>query len=281
VVVDVGFVDNVVVNGQGPDLVVFESGRPEAFAVSVFDATTQSFSAPRTYFPTSTGSVGGCGFQLNAATIDLADFGVVSDNARAVFRVDNLGGPGCCDGADLMDILALNSAVPAPRPIAVPGIAFESNSGADLATVDPGSSPAFFQCGVTPELGVPTLPGLSANASATRVVSDGSADTEVFGDVALDVRFTDNVVVNGEGPDLAVFESGRPEGFTVAVSNSATGDYSLPLRFDPVGTGFYDGCGYPVNVALIDLSTFGVPQARNRLACACRQPRILGRLRRC
>ena len=259
-VVDVGFVDNVVVNGQGPDLVVFESGRPEAFGLSVFDAITQSFSAPRTYFPASTGSAGGCGFQLNAAAIDLADFGVVPDNARTLFRIDNLGAPGCCDGADLMDVLARNSGAPAPQPITVPGLSFEANSGADVARVVAGSSPAFFQCGVTPELGVPTLPGLSVDASATQVVSDGSADTEVFGKAELDVGFSDNVVVNGDGPDLAVFESARPEGFTVAVFDSATGSYSPPLRFDPVGIGFYDGCGYPVNAALIDLSTFGIPR---------------------
>src|SRR5919197_183427 len=196
VAVDVGFVDNVVVNGAGPDLVVFESGAPEAFSVSVFDATTQSFSAPRTYLPAPTGILGGCGFQLNA--------------------------------------------------------------GADVASVVAGSSPSFFQCGVTPELGLPTLPGLSADASATSVVSDGSADTEAFGKVALDVGFTDNVVVNGAGPDLAVFESGVPEGFTVAVFDAATGTYSAPLRFDPIGIGFYDHCGFAVNAALVDLSSFGV-----------------------
>lgn len=259
-VVDVGFVDNVVVNAQGPDLVVFESGRAEAFAVSVFDAITQSFSAPRTYLPVSTALVGGCGLQLNAAAIDLADFGVVPDNARTLFRIDNLGAPGCCDGADLMDVLALNSGVPAPEPITVPGLPLDANSGADLATVVAGSSPAFFQCGFTPELGVPTLPGLSVDASATRVVSDGSAGTEVFGKAVLDVGFTDNVVVNADGPDLAVFESARPEGFTAAVFDPISGAYSPPLRFDPVGIGFYDGCGYPVNAALIDLSTFGIPR---------------------
>lgn len=258
-VVDVAFVDNVVVNGPGPDLVVFESGRPEAFGISVFDAITQSFSAPRTYFPASTGLAGGCGFQLNAAAIDLADFGVVPDNARTLFRIDNLGAPGCCDGADLMDVLALNSGVPAPQPITVPGLPFDANSGADVATVVAGSSPAFFQCGVTPELGVPTLPGLSLDASASKVVSDGSADTQVAGKAVLDVEFRDNVVVNADGPDLAVFESARPEGFTVAVFDSATGAYSSPLHFDPVGIGFYDDCGYPVNAALIDLSTFGIP----------------------
>jgi hypothetical protein len=259
-VVDLGFADNVVVNRDGPDLVVFESGRPEAFSVSVFDAVTQSFSTPRTYFPAPTGSAGGCGFQLNAAQIDLADFDVAPDNSRALFRIDNLGAPGCCDGADVMDVLALNSGAPAPQPINVPGVPFESNSGADVATVVAGSNPAFFQCGVTPELGLPMFPGLSADESATRVVSSGSVDDEVFGKATVEVGFTDNVVVNAEGLDLAVFESGRPEGFTVAVLDPAIGAYSAALHFDPSELGFYDRCGFPVNAALIDLSAFGIPK---------------------
>jgi hypothetical protein len=258
--VDVGFVDNVVVNWDGPDLVVFESGRPESFSVSVFDVVTQTFSTPRTYLPAPTGSAGDCGFQLNAALIDLADFGVITDNSRALFRIDNLGAPGCCEGADMMDVLALNSGAPAPQPINLPGVPFESNSGADFATVAGGSIPAFFECGVTPELGVPTLAGLSADESASHVVSSGSVDDEVFGKVTLDVGFTDNVVVNADGPDVAVFESGRPEGFTVAVLDPATGSYSAPLRFDPAQIAFYDRCGFPVNAALIDLSAFAIPR---------------------
>ena len=59
--------------------------------------------------------------------------------------------------------------------------------------------------------------GLSPDESATHVVSDGSVDDEVFGRAVLDVGFTDNVVVNGEGPDLAVFESGRPEGLLFGI----------------------------------------------------------------
>jgi hypothetical protein len=259
-VVDLAFVDNVVVNKDGPDLVVFESGRPEAFSVSVFDAVTQSFSMPRTYSPDPTGFAGGCGFQLNAAQIDLADFGVIGDNSRALFRIDNLGVAGCCEGADLMDVLALNSGAPAPQPISIPGVSFESNSNADVATVVAGSNPAFFQCAVTPELGVPTFPGLSADDSATQVVSNGNVDDEVFGKITIDVGFVDNVVVNGDGPDLAVFESARPEGFTVAVLDPATGASSAALRFDPSGIGFFDRCGFPVNAALIDVSAFGIPR---------------------
>jgi hypothetical protein len=258
VAVDVGFLDNVVVNGVGSDLLVFESGRPEALSVSVFDAITQSFSPPRTYLPEPTGSLGGCGFQLNAAAIDLADFGVAFDNARALFRIDNLGASGCCDGADLMDVFALNSGAPAPEPVAVPSFTFEANSGADAATVVAGSDPSFFECGLTPELGLPALQGLTVDASATRVVADGSADTEVFGRAVLDVGFSDNAVVNGPGPDLAVFESGRTEGFTVSVFDPLAGAFSAPVYFDPSELGFYDHCGYPVNAALIDLAQFGV-----------------------
>ena len=68
---------------------------------------------------------------------------------------------------------------------------------------------------MTPEAGEPTLPGLTPDQNATLVVSDGSGDDEVFGKAVVDVGFTDNVTVNGTGPDVAVFENGRPEAFSV------------------------------------------------------------------
>lgn len=44
----------------------------------------------------------------------------------------------------------------------------------------------------------------------------------------------------------------------MAVFDPATGAYTVPLHFDPIGTGFYDDCGFPVNAALIDLGVFGI-----------------------
>ena len=116
-VVDIAFVDNIVVNRAGPDLIVFESGQPEAFAVVVVDPVTRVFTAPRTFTPVPTGSVDGCGFQLNAAQIDLTDFGIEPGAARSQIRMDNLGSQaGCCGGADLSDVFALNSSPPVPEP---------------------------------------------------------------------------------------------------------------------------------------------------------------------
>jgi len=195
-VLDVAFVDNVAVNEDGPDLAVFESGRPESFTVAVFDPLTRSFTPPILFTPAPTGFLGGCGFQLNAAQVDLTDFGVEPGTSRALVRIDNLGAPGCCDGADLMDVAAFHSGAPASEPLGLPGATFEANAGADAATVVPGSGPTFFQCGLTPEAGEPTLPGLTPDASATLVVSDGSADDEVFGKAVLDVGFTDNAPFN-------------------------------------------------------------------------------------
>ena len=47
-VVDVTFVDNIVVNLAGPDLVVFEAGQPEALSVAVLDPITRTFTVPQT-----------------------------------------------------------------------------------------------------------------------------------------------------------------------------------------------------------------------------------------
>jgi hypothetical protein len=133
-----------------------------------------------------------------------------------------------------MDVLARHSGDPAPAPLVVPGAALEWNAGADLAAVVPGSSPTFFQCGSTPEAGVPTLPGLMPDESATVVVSDGSADNEVFGQAGLDVRWTDNAIVNGDGADLAVFESDRAERFSVSLFDLMAGAFTAPRSFDPL-----------------------------------------------
>lgn len=260
-VLDVGFADNVVVNDDGPDLVVFESGRPESFTLAVFNPLSRTFSAPTAFDPVTTGYFDGCGFMINAAQIDLGEFGVAPGTSRALFRIDNLGAPGCCAGADLADVLALRSGAPAPQPLELPGVSFEANAGADVAMVVPGSVPSFFLCGATPEAGQQALPGLTPDASATLVVSNGSADDEIFGRAVLDVRFTDNVVFNGDGADLVVFESGRPEAFEVAVFDPSTGAFTAPLRFDPVPSGLYDHCGFPVNAAQIDVGAFGIARS--------------------
>ena len=67
----------------------------------------------------------------------------------------------------------------------------------------------------------------------------------------LDLAFTDNVLVNGPGADLAVFELGIPDSFDLTI-NGVTGTYWT------ADTGFTAG-GYNLNVAKVDLSDFGIP----------------------
>ena len=54
-VVDIAFVDNIVVNRSGPDLIVFESGQPEALAVVVVDPVTRVFTAAPHFYSRSDG----------------------------------------------------------------------------------------------------------------------------------------------------------------------------------------------------------------------------------
>ena len=68
--VQLGFTDNVLVNGLGADLVLFELGVPSVFGVSITIGGTT-----RSYASVSTGAQAG-GFGLNAAAIDLSDFGI-------------------------------------------------------------------------------------------------------------------------------------------------------------------------------------------------------------
>ena len=68
--VQLGFTDNVVVNGAGNDLALFELGIPDTFSLTIGGIT-------QIYATTFTGFVAG-GFDLNVAVINLDDFGLAS-----------------------------------------------------------------------------------------------------------------------------------------------------------------------------------------------------------
>jgi hypothetical protein len=115
----------------------------------------------------------------------------------------------------------------------VGGYSFAANAAADTAALVSGSQPSFYLCGATSDDGEPTLPGLTAAQSATHVVTDGVTDAELLGAAVVDVGFVDNVVVNGAGADLVVFESGRPESFSVSVFDAITQSFSAPRTYMP------------------------------------------------
>ena len=65
----------------------------------------------------------------------------------------------------------------------------------------------------------------------------------------VQVIFTDNLVINGPGADLVVYEAAAPETFDVEIAGTT-------LNFAPVSQGFSEF--FQVNAALIDLSAFGI-----------------------
>lgn len=117
-VVRLDFLDNRIVNGPGPDLVVFEIGGAENFALSVFFDSICEWSQERTYSVAPTGIQAGCGptSGINTRAIDLSDFGILPGAGVQRLRIDNLGAPGGAVGSDLAQVLPLNSAPPAATP---------------------------------------------------------------------------------------------------------------------------------------------------------------------
>jgi hypothetical protein len=157
--------------------------------------------------------------------------------------------------------LAVVSATAAAQPISIGGFMFEANASADHGVLVPGAAPSFFLCGVSDFFGEPTLPGLTVAQSADVVLSDANPNTEIFGLARLDVTFTDNVVVNEPGPDLVVFESLNPEDFSLAPFDPVAGAFTSPIVYSPIPTGLVSDCGFSINAAQIDLSTFGIANA--------------------
>ncbi len=71
-------------------------------------------------------------------------------------------------------------------------------------------------------------------------------------DASLTLKFVDNKPFNGYGYDLAIFELGVPDTFKISLKVGET-----TINYTTVDTGYSAG-GYNLNVALIDLSDFGV-----------------------
>lgn len=113
-VFELSFVDNRLVNDSGPDLVVYELGVLEGFSLEIeFDGV---FLGPLQFVTTDTGetvlSPAGDLLSLNAAAIDLDDFGIPSGARIQTIRIDNdsrfLPGSGIFS-ADIAAVGALNS----------------------------------------------------------------------------------------------------------------------------------------------------------------------------
>lgn len=123
---DVLFADNLIVNGAGADLVLFEGGANESLSVTInsisrtllFDMDIEE-----------AGFVDGSGVQVGYWFLDLDDFGIAAGDSIFSVGIDLLygdrGREGIFASADLVAVGALNSVdvpLPAGLPLAMAGI---------------------------------------------------------------------------------------------------------------------------------------------------------------
>ncbi len=121
--------------------------------------------------------------------------------------------------------------------IIVGGLTFDDNAFADELVSSVGSYSV----------------GGAATLDAALVGPDASSYAFSFSpDAQLVLRFVDNLLFNGAGADLAVFDLGVNDSFDLAIAvGGATRTYTT------ASTPFTAG-GFDLNAALIDLSDFGL-----------------------
>ncbi|OPY85041.1 MAG: hypothetical protein A4E72_02052 [Syntrophus sp. PtaU1.Bin208] len=109
--VNLGFTDNLLVNGSGADLVLFETGVPDSFSVTINSITNN-------YLTSYTGYSAG-GYDLNAVAINLEDFGVASNAGLSSILIGmDIVGSGTVPSLSLAGALnSSSSAVPIPAAV--------------------------------------------------------------------------------------------------------------------------------------------------------------------
>ncbi len=95
----------------------------------------------------------------------------------------------------------------------------------------------------------------TSGGALASVVTDNTFDTWAFSldsSGYLQLGFTDNVLVNGAGFDLAIFEIGTADNFGISLTIGGTTNV-----YNTVDTGLNTG-GFSVNLAKINLDDFGL-----------------------
>jgi hypothetical protein len=123
------------------------------------------------------------------------------------------------------------------------------------------SYPLFADCGATiaGNTGARTLSGFTIKQSANTVVTDNDTDTKIAGKALFELKLKNTTIINGPADDLIVYETTNPEPFSMSVFDSALEKFTSMKIFVPTRTGTENSCGSSINVARIDLSTFGIP----------------------
>jgi hypothetical protein len=107
-VFELSFGNRTLLNGPGPDLLVYETDNPEPFRISVFDPTRNNYTSTAQFVPRPTGTNNNiCQTNVNSVAIDLDAFGIAENTEVSLIYVDNLGESTSFSGSDIADILAI------------------------------------------------------------------------------------------------------------------------------------------------------------------------------
>lgn len=149
---------------------------------------------------------------------------------------------------------AISVSAQSNQQITIAGFTFDANAAADEITLLPGAAPN----PTAPACSGVNLTGLTLQQRVNAVLTDANPASSVGDGVVVGAAFTDNVIVNGTGADLVVFELGAPEAFSLSVYNHSLGAFTQAITFTPVPTGYVDCRNLAINAAQIDLTLFGI-----------------------
>jgi hypothetical protein len=136
------------------------------------------------------------------------------------------------------------SALPASAAVVIGPYTFVDNAFADMVTAS-GNFTTFDG---------PALPQPTLSAALTdKSVNTGAFSTTPGEAASLTLDFTDNIVFNGSGTDLVLFEEGFPGVFGVTINGTTLTFLSVALL-----PALNNTSSQPVNAAEIDLQLFGV-----------------------
>lgn len=96
----------------------------------------------------------------------------------------------------------------------------------------------------------------AGDAPLATSVTDQSADTWAFSNATqayLQLGFTDNVMFNGPGDDLVIWEIGTPDNFGISLTVGGV-THTIPSAATP----FNNAQGFRINVAFLDLDDLGL-----------------------